>query len=415
MKLASSVSSLGAVAAHDGLDVVLCNITERLATELANPSDRTPEWSDLEWAIARAVAAIHGVSPLLSHTLRWQGPAPWTEFLAQQRWHTASRQMRMQALLALINQKTLQAGIPVTALKGLALHQMGFYAAGDRPMADMDLLVRASDVEHTTLLLTSLGLREILGTSEELVFTQIDAERPDELGEHSDNSLKIELHYQIREKLPWRVTDATSLVIPAVPHGGLNPYPSNASLMLHLLLHAAGSMSSQSLRLLQLHDLALLCARMSASDWSEVLAVESRGIRLWWAYPPLQLMLRYYKTHIPPNSLAALVAHCPRLLRIVTARKTLYDVSFSYLWIKAFPGIEWSQSLLDMFAYAASRIRPNANQMVQREHFAQTEAGVKWSQWSHLSQGRRILRWIAARQTRPRTVHAIGAALDQRY
>jgi hypothetical protein len=322
--------------------------------------------------------------------------------------------MRMLALLALIDQEMLQAGIPVTALKGLALHQMGFYAAGDRPMADMDLLVRGSDIERTTLLLSSLGLRQILGTSEELVFTSIDADCPDELGEHSNNNLKIELHCAIREKLPWRAADVTSLVFPAPARAGLNPYPSNASLMLHLLLHAAGSMASQSLRLLQLHDLALLCARMRGSDWSEALAAESRGIRLWWAYPPLQLMLRYYEAQIPPENIAALVTRCPNLLRIVTARKTLYDVSFSYLWIKAFPGIEWSQSLQDMFAYAASRIRPSANHMAQREHFAQTQAGAKQSQWSHLSQGRRILRWLSSRQTRPRTVHALGAALDQR-
>jgi hypothetical protein len=52
----------------------LRKITETLAAELACSSQRAPDWSDFEWKIARAVSAMHGVSPLLSKTLRWQGP-----------------------------------------------------------------------------------------------------------------------------------------------------------------------------------------------------------------------------------------------------------------------------------------------------------------------------------------------------
>ena len=250
-------------------------------------------------------------------------------------------------------------------------------------------------------------------TAEERVFTSVDDRAPGPFGEHSDNSLKIELHERICEKLPWRITDATDLVFPARPHVGLNAYPSNASLMLHLLLHAAGSMSSQSLRLVQLHDLALLSTRMAASDWGELVAADSHGMRSWWAYPPLQLMLRYYKAEVPNQSLAAMATHCPQLLRSVSARKTLSDVSFSYLWIKAFPGIEWSRSLVDMLGYAASRIHPGARHIALREYFAETQAGDKQNQWPRLSQSRRILRWISSRQSRPLTMHAVTMALTQ--
>jgi len=54
----------------------LRKITETLAGELACPTQHAPAWSDFEWKIARAVAAMHGVSPLLSRTLRWRGPRP---------------------------------------------------------------------------------------------------------------------------------------------------------------------------------------------------------------------------------------------------------------------------------------------------------------------------------------------------
>jgi Uncharacterised nucleotidyltransferase len=138
----------------------LCKITERLARELASPSRTAPDWSDYEWTIARAVAAMHGISPLLSRSLRWRGPSAWTTFLQEQRVHTRARHQRIQELLRSIEQKALEAGVAVTALKGVALHQLGVYEAGDRPMADVDLLVRPVDVERTVALLMSLGFRQ---------------------------------------------------------------------------------------------------------------------------------------------------------------------------------------------------------------------------------------------------------------
>jgi hypothetical protein len=52
------------------LRTTLRKITETLARELAAPARSAPERSEVEWIIARAVAAMHGVSPLLSRTLR---------------------------------------------------------------------------------------------------------------------------------------------------------------------------------------------------------------------------------------------------------------------------------------------------------------------------------------------------------
>ncbi len=44
-------------------------------------------------------------------------------------------------------------GIPFVALKGAALHALGVYDVGDRPMADIDLLVAQIDFETMTRLL----------------------------------------------------------------------------------------------------------------------------------------------------------------------------------------------------------------------------------------------------------------------
>jgi hypothetical protein len=123
------------------LDRTLRKITEVLAQELACPTQAVPDWSDFEWIMARAVAAMHGVSPLLSRALRWQGPAGWTRFLEEQRAHTATRHARIAELLLRLDQRAREAGVAAVALKGVALHAFGVYQAGERPMADVDLLV----------------------------------------------------------------------------------------------------------------------------------------------------------------------------------------------------------------------------------------------------------------------------------
>jgi Uncharacterised nucleotidyltransferase len=392
------------------LHPTLCEVTERLARELADPTSCAPDWSDYEWTMARAVAAVHGISPLLSRSLQWQGPSAWRRFLEEQRAHTAVRHLRIQALLGSIDQKAREAGVAVTALKGAALHELGLYAAGDRPMADVDLLVRPADTLRMAALLVSLGYRQSGETWKERIFTPIDEYAPAAFGEHSNNSLKIELHERICEKLPWRMTDASECIFAPQPRPGLNGYPTNGSLMHHLLLHAAGSMAFQALRFLQLHDIALLSTRMSESDWNDMATSISPHARMWWAYPPLELMSRYYPSRVPRRVLAALSDDCSYVLRVIAARKSLIDVSYSYLWVKAFPGIEWSQSISECLAYAASRVRPNARHMAQRKYVATSQNWAKQGDWSSMSQGRRIVRWLARRQTRPTVMHAISAA-----
>ncbi len=395
------------------LQVTLRRITERLAHELSQPSCNAPDWSERDWTLARAVAAMHGVSPLLARTLRWQGPANWREFLAQQRGHTIGRHVRIAALLQRIDQRAHEEGIAGLALKGAALHAMGLYSPGDRPMADIDLLVRPHDAARTAAMLTSLGFRASYACWKETVFTPFEDHAPAELGEHVQNDIKIELHERVCEKLPLRITDASDQLFPVDPSPGLNPYPSRASLMIHLLLHAAGAMAFQALRLLHLHDIALLSARLTDADWDQVLRSSVAHERLWWAYPPLRLTSVYYPAAVPARVLQFLERKCPWLLGRVSRRKTLSDVSYSHVWVDAFPGIEWCRSAPEMMRYAATRIKPSAEHLALREMTAKSQAWASGSSWSSLSQGRRILRWLTSRQTRPATLHGIHAAMAQ--
>jgi len=386
--------------------------TEALASNLADAQTLAPQWSDFEWSVARAVATMHGVSPLLAGALRWQGPERWMRFLTEQREHTLRRWQRTSELLQLLNDGACASGIALVGLKGAALHAIGLYAPGERPMADIDLLVREKDAAGAARLLHSLGFRESYATWKHRVFEPSDRRAPAAFGEHADNPMKIELHTRIREILPLRAVDISEHMFALPLRPGLNGYPSRAALMLHLLLHLSGAMVFRALRLINLHDIARLAALMTDEDWEEFLRLgNARAGRLWWALPPLSQAARYYRC-IAERILMQVAAGCSWLLKCTCRRRTLTEVSFSHLWISAFPGIEWAQSLSEMLTYAGQRLVPNAEMRAMRTVIAATLPAAE-DPWARMSQGRRILRWLLARQVRAGTLRPVRMALAQ--
>jgi hypothetical protein len=395
------------------LQTSLHKITETLAHELARPSTTAPEWSELEWLLARAAAAVHGTSALMSHSLRWQGPPGWQRFLDDQRMHTCNRHARIRDLLVSLDDAGREANIPLVALKGAALHEMQLYSPGDRPMADIDLLVRESDSQRAARMLAQLGFRVTHTSRRHQVFAAGAEVAANAFGENSAYGMKIELHSQIQEVLPLRAADVTALVFPRQPRAGLNYYPSPAALMTHLLLHAAGAMALRALRLLHLNDISRLSASMSSRDWNEFLAQESTiGKTLWWSFPPLAMTARYYNS-IPEHVITTASRRCRWLLKRTCSRRTLSDVSLTYLWVTAFPGIEWASSPSEMLKYTMQRIAPNAEVRSLRAAMAITEPAAAHSTWAHLSQGRRVLRWMTSRPTRPEALRPVQLALTQ--
>jgi putative nucleotidyltransferase-like protein len=392
------------------LDGALRKITEALAAELARPSAAAPDWSDFEWRIAAAVTALHGVSPLLARVLRWQVPDAFASFLAAQWMHTRQRHARIEALRREMDERCRKERIVALAMKGAALHELGVYVAGERPMADLDVLVHPTDAARTARLIESLGFYESRSTSRERAFTPLCAGGVGELGEHANNAVKIELHDHVAERLPRRTTDITAILYPAQGRAGLNPYPCRAALMLHMVAHAAGSMVAKALRLMQLVDLARLSALMTGEDWRQMLAMGSREDPLGWAWPPLELTARYLG-RVPEHVLAALAERCPAHLLATGRRWRISDVSLSHPWVDAFPGIDWSRSHVERLGYVWSRIRPDAEVRLLRHRVADSEIWAAANAWSGLSQPRRILRWVTSRQVRPMTLHAVLAAL----
>jgi hypothetical protein len=385
--------------------------TEALAEELAlaRPGGAIPEWSDLEWRLASAAAAAHGVAPLLSKFSTWQNPQ-WRQFLSSQRDHVEHRHRRIEALLKIIDIEAREAGLAIVPLKGSALHALGIYAPGDRPMADIDLLVRESDTTRAIALLQDIGYVESFVQWKHRVFKPATGEPVFGLGEHRDTPVNIELHTRIQERLPITAVDITARIYPRDPRPGLNPYPSNGALMSHLLLHAAGNICGRSLRLLHLNDISLLATRMLASDW-DVLWDEQAADAPWWALPPLRLVARYYRNAIPAAVLARIERNCPTVLRTISRYQTLTRVSCSALWLSALAGIEWSRSIGDVAQYLMNRVRPPEEAIKERADMLRTQFWLQGQSWVRLKHGRRVLTWLTRPVPRMDTLYVVRAAM----
>jgi hypothetical protein len=390
----------------------LAEVTEILASELVSATSEPPPWTDLEWRIASAVTAMQGISSLLSARLLWKAPMCFRQFLGEQREHTAQRHLRIMNLLERIDTQARLEGVPLVALKGAALYQCGIYEVGERPMADVDLLVRDRDTDAVTRLLAACDFESTFVTWRHQLYEPKVVVPPTgtSFGEHSDNPIKIEVHTRIRERLPVTETDITQYLFPTEPQFGLNTYRSAPALMLHLLLHAAGNMRARALRLIQLQDLARLASRFQTCNWEELLSLHPNDENLWWAVPPLTLTARYFPNVIPEWVLTRLKRRCPWLLRKFSGRYRLSDVSWSNPRVYAFPGIEWSRSVAEACRFAISRIWPNRESLLELHHYAATQPGVSEIPWYGISHAARILRWLSSKAPRVQTMLSVRGA-----
>ena len=391
------------------IGAALRKTTERLASELATPSTEAPVWSEFEWRAAMAAAVMHGVSALLAGRLRWRGPTFWETFLAEQKRQGLLRQQRIEALLARMQAAAEQAGLALLTLKGSALLKLQLYEAGERPMSDIDLLVRSEDFEAAAALLVSLDYERDLVSWKHLNLVPRQMLAAPHFGEHEDNPIKLDLHSRLFERLSVHEAEITAQTWPSQMHAGLNTYPSNVALMRHLLLHTAGNLREKAVRLIQLQDIARMAQRLSAEEWASLLATTPDR---WWALPPLSLVNRYFAGSIPAFVIADLQAACPVWLRLSLRGQRLADVSLSKIGIPAFPGLEWSRSPAEALRMALSRIFPNRESRAMTASFVRTQASASISTWVGRSHLWKIVTWLLVGQPRVATLYSVRRAME---
>lgn len=392
------------------IEAALRTTTERLARELAQPAESAPQWNDFEWLVARSVTALQGIAGLLATRLRWRGPDDWHRFLQDQHRHVTARNAQVADSLASIEQLALIDGLPFVPLKGSALLALGIHPPGERSMADIDLLVRTEDGTRTARLLEKIGYRLLYAHSRHDVFTPSTPAGEAGFGENCNHPLNIEVHHAVAEVLPVRRVDITASIWPSAPHRGANAYPGRASLMRHLLLHSAADMHANSLRFIQLYDIARLSQSMTLADWSELIDVTRGKEAAWWTYPPLAMSARHFPGTIPDSIVAAASSCCPPLLRHLAQRRTLYEVSLSNLRVVAFPGLEWARTPLELLRFIKERALPSAGALQEFEASAPARPMRNAIPWLGLSRGRRLLMWLFSKPPRVMTIAAVIAA-----
>lgn len=386
------------------LQAALRTTTERLVDEITSPRDTIPDWDDMHWAVARAAAAMHGISMLLATRLRWAGPPAWERFLGEQMAQSRARELRAWELLTRLDAGLRLLGVHAVGLKGSALRKLALYLPGERPMADVDLLTTPGDEAGVIRALACLGYLESFCTRRHRVFCQESAQLPAGIGEQLANPLKVELHLAVADPLPLVPVDITTQLAARDAPPGLGDYASPAALFTHLALHAAGNMRSNALRAIQLNDLALLAARFDAADWQCFISGNGSGVIPWWAYPPLQLAAHCLRAPIPPQVLQALRRACPAWLARAAFHYRLTDVSWSNLHAAAAPGIEWSRTAAEALRYLHSRAFPSRE--VRNELRVATDAQPALDQipWYRLRQRTRLWRWMRGRAPRVQTL-----------
>jgi hypothetical protein len=391
------------------ISAALRTTTERLVQELHAPSASAPDWDEHHWRIAQAAAAIHGIAPVLARRLSWGGPPGWRTFLQQQHEHTRQRHGKIIDALAQLDVAARERRLPIVALKGAALHAFGIYQPGERPMSDLDLLVRPHDKHAAVRLIESLGYDFSHEIWKHVVFEPRGLKAQPSIGEHVDNPIKIELHCAIAEMLPVERCDVSEIALPRSDMPGVCFYRSRGALMTHLLLHAAGAVAMHSVRAIHLYDVARLSRVMTASDWEEVVDL-ARSDKFWWSLPVLVLAQRYFPGSIPSSLVEQAERACAWPLRARCVLRALTDVSLSDLRIRAFPGIEWSRTPVDAWRCMSARLCPAQETLVLRKQYGKFQSLGAESPWVRSSQLARMARWVAGGAVRVETMASVRAA-----
>jgi hypothetical protein len=103
---------------------------------------------------------------------------------------------------------------------------------------------------------------------------------------------------------------------------------------------------------------------------------------------------------------------CPPLLRTMSRRQTLTQLSCSELWLHALSGIEWSRSVREAGRYVRNRVKPSEEAIQERADMVRTQLWLQGQSWVRQNQGRRILTLLTRQVPRMDTLYVVRAALE---
>jgi hypothetical protein len=243
----------------------------------------------LDWEYLLQAADRQGVAPLLHDWLTRHRhvavPEPSADRLYHAYWANHFRNRLLLSELARLADAAAGAGITFMPLKG-AILAVDYYPTPDlRPMSDLDLLVRAEDLEEMGRLLRALGYREVDRPPSYVEDRWLDRASREHQWVMVRNGLSVLVEYRAEPMEPAvaQLADldrtftaalrqhAAAIWMRARPASGQTSglRMSPEDLLLHVATHLAARHAE--FRLIWLHDLALIVTRQAEEfDWGHV-------------------------------------------------------------------------------------------------------------------------------------------------
>ncbi|OLP18631.1 hypothetical protein BST81_10120 [Leptolyngbya sp. 'hensonii'] len=230
--------------------------------------------SNLDWNRFLQLAQGEAVAPLLFQALRGQAIVPaWVEAQLEAAYYrNACRNALLLHELAAVLQALARVGIEVIVLKGVALAELVYRDIGVRPMSDLDLLIRSTDVGRARHILADLGYTP-LDLEMQAGYTE-EFRNEATFGKQGLTEICIDLHwrlfsplyYQRRLTADWFWQTRLPIQINQVTAFAFGPEAQLLHLCAHLSLHHQGE------GLLWQHDIAeVLLYYRQQIDWTVLL------------------------------------------------------------------------------------------------------------------------------------------------
>ena len=264
--------------------------------------------SDVDWHCLVDDATRHGVAPLLHRRLQANGhtsmPLGVRRKLSDLHLHNHLKNTAVFEQLADVLSQLHRLGIPVMPLKGAQLARQVYEDPALRPMQDLDLLVKASDLPAVQEALNGAGYRATK------TGRNIDYSRHHHVQAVSKRgAIPIEVHHHLVQannpftidiEAIWR--RAVEAVVAGVPVSVLSP----EDLILHLCTHAAYN-NRFRIPLLALCDIDTAVQQCrDAIDWDQLVQVANADGRGRFIYSALLLVQRTLGTALPSAELDGL-------------------------------------------------------------------------------------------------------------
>ncbi len=359
---------------HDNLAA----ITNTLAHWLPGSADDTvvANWSLAEWEAAEWV-------------VYWQNALPWLAARVREAEVVVPEAVngRLQTIDAASRERTKvmldacteilaafrQAGIKTVLLKGAVLAPLIYPDPLQRPLADLDLLIRPQDVAASReIMLNQLGYRYYSRSAEDEVYLR--GERKSNIWA-PDNVHPVEVHFMLREEYAGIGYELAEIMW---RESGERPYwhppttariPNPAALLLHVCAHTSSDWIIQRGRLMHIDDIRQLCATMQPADWQTFGHLVQPGTARF-IYPALAFVGKYTQLAIPSGTLNSLRENCPPALLDWLGHTELADASESNPTNRSGIGLEIAQRLarsrLDMVRFWLRSFFPRRYNLAKR-------------------------------------------------